>query len=75
MMDWTESLGFSIGQRVTCAQRVHRKIRKNLATSNVSKLSEVNGGGRGKRRFLPCNRAANGNADVVNGDVAGDNVG
>ncbi|WP_145984311.1 hypothetical protein [Bradyrhizobium nitroreducens] len=43
MMDWSESQIFSIIWTVACARRVHREIKKNLATVSVGKLSEVGG--------------------------------
>jgi len=43
MMDWNESSSVSVGKEAVCARRVHRETKKNLATSSVSKLSEVGG--------------------------------
>ena len=37
MMDWNESLSLSITQRAACARCVHREIKENLETANVSR--------------------------------------
>jgi hypothetical protein len=39
MMDWTESSGFSNSWRAACARCVHREIKENPTTTNVSRLS------------------------------------
>jgi hypothetical protein len=41
MMDWSESSIFSVGLKAACARRVHREIKKNLITANVSRPCEM----------------------------------